>query len=761
MDQIKKIVHECHRRSLWQVLAIYLVGSWGALQAIQGVTQTAGLPDWVPPGALILFMIGLPIVLATAFVQEGMGGAARTTEGRIEIAEGSQQVSFAPAPQPPSTHRLLTWRRAIVGGVVAFGVLAGSVGVYALIWSKGNLVAQGVLEERERIMLADFANATTDSLVDDVVTEALRVDLAESKTITLVEPAFVQQVLQRMGRPADERFTAELAREAAVREGINALIEGEIGAAGSGFVLTARLVAAADGTVLASFRETARDGDGILDAIDGLSQAIRNKAGESLSDIREAGALEQVTTGSLEALRRYTQAEAVTNEGDSERAITLLEEALALDSTFAMAWRKLAVLRSNTGKPVAQRVEAATRAYELRDRLTPRERDQATAYYYYSPVAEQDVERAAQVYEGILDEYPDDRAALNNLAVIRNSQDDLAGAAVLLERAVNGPGESAAAHGNLIGTLYGLGRLEEARTALARFNERYPANLDAENQSFLLAFYERRWAEADSLTRAIATEDRTRTANSHFRRAMIHVAQGRLSEAAPHFRAQSDVSPTEAYNSALNQARIQMLWPEDRGAARGLVESVLARHPIDEITPPGDRRFQVAEVYARMGDARQMESWLARDASARPNAPQQPAYQGRREAVYGHLALASGDFAGAEARYREARRLEDNARAYQPELGLALLRSGKHEEALKELEAWAADRRLRQIFYPTMGEPLVQERLGETYEALGRRAEAAAAYEKLAELWKDADAVLQPRVQRAREKAAALRAAGL
>jgi TolB-like protein len=340
MDQIKRIVHECHRRSIWQVLAIYLVGGWGALQGIQAVTETAGLPDWVPPGALILLMIGLPIVLATAFVQEGMGGNGRL---EVEVGDGAPaglaaRSSEAPRPSP---ERFLTWRRAIVGGVVAFAVLGLSVGVYALIWSRGNLVAQGVLEERERVMLADFANATTDSLVDDVVTEALRVDLAESKTITLVEPAFVQQVLQRMGRSADERFTAELAREAAVREGINALIEGEVGAAGSGFVLTARVVAAADGSVLASFRETARDGDGILDAIDGLSQAIRNKAGESLSDIRETAALEQVTTGSLEALRRYTQAEAAQNEGDSERGITLLEEALALDSTFAMAWRKL------------------------------------------------------------------------------------------------------------------------------------------------------------------------------------------------------------------------------------------------------------------------------------------------------------------------------------------------------------------------------------------------------------------------------------
>jgi hypothetical protein len=59
MDALKRFIHEVHRRSLWQVLAIYLVGSWGARQAVQGITQAAGLPDWVPPGALILLLLGL------------------------------------------------------------------------------------------------------------------------------------------------------------------------------------------------------------------------------------------------------------------------------------------------------------------------------------------------------------------------------------------------------------------------------------------------------------------------------------------------------------------------------------------------------------------------------------------------------------------------------------------------------------------------------------------------------------------------------
>lgn len=82
MNQLKRIVREAHRRSLWQVLAIYLVGAWIVYQVIGTLWETLGLPDWVPGVAVILFLVGLPMVLATAFVQEGVPGRQRTPSPR-------------------------------------------------------------------------------------------------------------------------------------------------------------------------------------------------------------------------------------------------------------------------------------------------------------------------------------------------------------------------------------------------------------------------------------------------------------------------------------------------------------------------------------------------------------------------------------------------------------------------------------------------------------------------------------------------------
>ncbi len=85
MAHLKQLIQEAHRRSLWQVLGIYLVGSWIALQVVDVLAQNMTLPDWVFPFALVLLVIGFPIVMTAAFVQEGLGGQP-STEARTPAA---------------------------------------------------------------------------------------------------------------------------------------------------------------------------------------------------------------------------------------------------------------------------------------------------------------------------------------------------------------------------------------------------------------------------------------------------------------------------------------------------------------------------------------------------------------------------------------------------------------------------------------------------------------------------------------------------
>ena len=181
--------------------------------------------------------------------------------------------------------------------------------------------------------------------------------------------------------------------------------------------MAARLVETASGNVLAAFRESAEGPAGIIHAVDRVSKQLRGRVlGELLRATRTAPPLEQVTTGSLEALRAFSQALQATRQGDRDRNLALLEEAIRLDSTFASAHRALGIALANAGQDPRRRVEAIATAYRLRNRLTERERLLAEASYF--GLLGNQREREAAAYRRMLEFTPDYFAALNNLALI-------------------------------------------------------------------------------------------------------------------------------------------------------------------------------------------------------------------------------------------------------------------------------------------------------------------------------------------------------
>ena len=132
--------------------------------------------------------------------------------------------------------------------------------------------------------------------------------------------------------------------------------------------------------------------------------------------IRTDEPLEHVTTRSLEALRKYSQAVRLSAVGQEEAAIPLLQAATTIDTGFAMAWRKLSVLLANTGGSFAQRTDAARRAYSHRDRLPVVEGLAATATYYN--YVEYDAGQGDGAYRAMLAIDPDNSLAQTNLSVL-------------------------------------------------------------------------------------------------------------------------------------------------------------------------------------------------------------------------------------------------------------------------------------------------------------------------------------------------------
>ncbi len=386
------------------------------LQVVDVVKDNLGLPDWVFPFALLLLLWGCRSSWRRRWCRDG-GCPGRTPArgGECRRRVGCDRRARSRADDAGwKRQALFTWKNALLGGGLAFVLLAVVTGGFMYMRNSGigpvgSLVASGLLEERAEIVVADFVG--DDPSMARAATQAFRVDLSQSELVKLVEPATLDEALARMELPEGQALTAEVARELAVREGYPAVIEGELTSVGDGYVLTARLADARSKETLASLRETAANANEIIPAIDRLSGKMREKIGDSYTNMRADEPLEYVTTGSLEALEKYSRALELFAAGtDHELAVDLLEEAVAIDSGFAMAWRKLGV---ETGGDRAREIEALENAYRHRDRLTERERLLAEAQYYYD--VEDDPRKAISVFERMVDLDPNDSWALNNL----------------------------------------------------------------------------------------------------------------------------------------------------------------------------------------------------------------------------------------------------------------------------------------------------------------------------------------------------------
>ena len=771
MSQIKQLIHEIHRRSLWQVLGIYLAASWVAMQVVETLTNNVGLPDWVPPFAVILLVIGFPVVMATAFVQEGVGGRDPHPDRRPDPdpsrpAQASvEQPTEPPAPVVPSTRGrghfwLFTWRNALLGGVAAFALLGVAATAYMVmrtagIGPVGSLVASGVLAERAPIVVSEFEAA--DPSLAQAVTEAFRVDLSQSRIVTVVEPSEVRDVLARMERDPEQTLDVDVAVEVAIREGYPAIIAGEINPAGAQTVISARLVAAGNGEVLASYRETAADSTQIVPAVDRLSKRFRERIGESLKTIRSEPPLASVTTSSLDALRKYSQAHRIAAvEGDIERAIALLQEAVAIDPGFASAWRFMGSSYGNTGHR-ARMVDAYTRAFENRDRLTERERYATLAAYYENVTVERD--RAINAYRNLLELDPDDHVALNNLGNNYEYLREFARAEELFRRALDQDSSHWVPYWNVAGVQVAQGNLQEAWSTLDALARLQPGNPVIARGRANLAAVERDYAEVEDqlqTMRSTTTGSLGGRAYTSSGLAAVDMVHGRLREAAAH-NADAFAANMERDNRALALGDVlfgawaDLIIRKDTTGAIRRVEDAVERHALDDVPVQDWGYLDLADFYAAAG-----EPARARQLLAEYEAELADLQQGTRDddlyTVRGTIALAEGRYQDAVAEYRQA------------DVGYCLIcaagnlaytfdRAGQADSAIVYYEKYLTTPWFYwRLWFDGTGLGVTYERLGQLYDERGDMERAAGYYARFVDLWDTADPELQPRVEVARRR---------
>jgi tetratricopeptide (TPR) repeat protein len=748
---MKNLLQEIHDRSMWQILGVYLGASWVVLQVVDTLNSTVGLPAWVVTASFVLLAIGLPIILVTAFVQRGWRSRAGATAG---ATDGTTEQRH---------HRhVFSWRNALLGGVGAFALLGIGTAAWLVmrtagIGSAGTLVAKGVLDEKDRILLADFENSTDDPALGDVVTEALRVDLSQSAAVELADRAFVAAALERMERPAGTPLTEELAYEIAEREGIPAIVTGEVGRAGGGYVLTARLSAAGSGDILVSHRETARDSTRLLEAIDGLADHMRERIGDPLRSIAASPPLAHVTTANLEALRAFSEARRLT-EADVQRRVALYEEAIRLDSTFAMAWYALGIALGNYNMEPGRVMQARTRAFELRDRLTEAERN-AVANQYYMGVTNEP-RQAIPYLEAMIEADSGRMPPVNNLAEAYRNLGDLETALELYHRAVALDSAGAAIplmNIAQVGTTAGEWAMVDS--ANARLDVVAPPFGDWHRAMALGA--RREFGPAEETIQRVRDE----VAGSGFLLAQttqwlaaILAVRGRFAEADRYWEQSAELSEengseVEALRALGTGMVAEALARGDRGPR--VLDALRARYPLEAMDAVARPYLEVAGAYAVLGDpaaARRLMEEFERTTPAN----HQRGLRYQVHAVRGEIALGEGRTDEAIAEFRQS--------ASRPQEILPLVSLARAFDAAGQQDsARAYYRRFLErshwlSLFPSHTWYLASslERLARLEEEAGDPEAAAPLYAEFLSLWENADPELQPRVEEARRRLEAI-----
>ena len=408
------------------------------------------------------------------------------------------------------------------------------------------------LTEKDTIVLSDFDNKTGDPIFDDTLKTALNVSLRQSPFLSVLSDQQVTETFKLMTRPADTKLTPGVARELCLRAGSKAYIGGTIGSLGSEYVLGLKAVNCRSGDTLAEEQVTAASKEKVLDTLGEAASKLRGELGESLATVQKFDVpLEEATTPSLEALKAYTLSQKVARENGGA-ALPYLQRAIQLDPDFATVYDAMGWYYMGWLNEKGQGSDYFTKAFQLREHASERERLVIMANYYAFVTGELD--KVAQINQEWVESYPRDSDALNSLGTAFALQGQYQKAAEVMSKAVSLAPDRVWLYENLADFKLALQHFDEARQIIREAQAR-----SMDDSSLHLTPYALAFLGADSP--AMAEQQKWLTSKTPYENL-----------------GQSLASDTEAYNGHLGKARELTKQAVDSAIRTGGKESAAMWH---------------------------------------------------------------------------------------------------------------------------------------------------------------------------------------
>jgi tetratricopeptide (TPR) repeat protein len=425
--------------------------------------------------------------------------------------------------------------------------------------------------ERDPVVIADFANTTGEAVFDDTLKEALEVQLRQSPYLGVLSEQRIQGMLKLMGRPGD-KLTRDVARDLCQRTASKAMIGGSISQLGSSYVISLDATNCRTGDTIEKTQVQAARKDDVLKAIGDAAGQLRRNLGESLASIGKYDApIQDATTASLDALKSYSVGMTTRRREGDGASLPFFRKAIEQDPDFALAHARLSTIYGNLGEQSASRQEI-TKAYALRDRVSEPERLYITARY--ATTVEGSTQKTIDTYQIWTQTYPNDFVPRSNLASAYEQRGDHDMAIEEYRTAIRLAPDEPLPYGNLSGIYRALGRSDEARRTIEEAIARGLDSVGFRSELYLMAFF--RHDEPEMARQLAATQKMTdgfRMLGTQASAAMYEGRLGRAHELCQQFTTEA------ASRTGLNGAAAQF-WSNFAQTAATFGDATAARAAI-------------------------------------------------------------------------------------------------------------------------------------------------------------------------------------
>jgi tetratricopeptide (TPR) repeat protein len=630
----------------------------------------------------------------------------------------------------------------------------------------------------------------------EIVTDLLITNLSRTENLQVVSSQRLYDILKLKGQEGEKVIDRSTSTEVARAAGAKWMMLGRILQVEPTFIVSSQLIDMATGNVVTSQRVTGAPGETIFEIVDRMTgdtkgdlHVPREKGGDAEISVAD------VTTNSLEAYRYYLEGEEYSERFYRREAIESYRKAIAVDSSFAMAYLRLATESIQTSFQEAQ--SAITKAVEYSANATDKERlyiDGINAMFL------QDDRRAVESFEEIVDRYPDEKDALSMMGNILYQLEEMDRAIETYEKVLELDPMDKTVYNQLAYSYQNVGEIDKAIWALDKYIELAPDEPNPYDSRGDIYAYSGRLEEAiESYKRALAIkpdfvqsvgklghmylyqldEDRAREqyrqlatsevpavrSTGRYHLANMFFYRGRMKEGIEQMdlgMAADEMEGLRDFTYIMKILGNSAAYTALEKFEEALVELRRTEPIFDAILPPDVPEYrymrEVGKAYSfavnkRPERAKEILAELA------PVIDEVSSEDVRKDYVLaqGRIAFEEGDF---EAACKDFEKAEELSPEFQERylLGVAFLEAGRHEESIEVLEKVVNRYDTGRITFPGWSAK-VHYYIARAYEASGDHQKAVGQYEQFLRIWEDGDPELKE-ISEAKTRLEALRASG-